>query len=402
MRSPRRPAPLALVAISLLGAGFAAVPAAAAPPAARIAARLDRALTGAGSRSGVFVRDLRTGATLYSARASTPRIPASVQKLLTTSTALRRFGPQARLTTDVLATDPVDASRHTVGDLVLAGGGDPTLDRAGIDDLAHRVATLVRRVDGAVVGDESRFDTRRGGPRTDWAYDRDVEGVLGALTLGRGWSASGEPALAAARAFAHALRTRGVQIAGRTRTGPGAPLRNLVTGMPSPTMAELATRTNVPSDNFYAETLLKDLGASFAGVGTTLAGAGVVTSTAAAVGVRARVADGSGLSRANRIAPREVVDLLGALHRDAVAGPAFEASLAVAGRSGTLTRRMRGTPAAGACRGKTGTIDGVSTLAGYCTPAGGVPVAFAVMMSGVRLDHARAAQDRLVAALASI
>jgi D-alanyl-D-alanine carboxypeptidase/D-alanyl-D-alanine-endopeptidase (penicillin-binding protein 4) len=63
---------------------------------------------------------------------------------------------------------------------------------------------------------------------------------------------------------------------------------------------------------------------------------------------------------------------------------------------------MRGTPAAGACRGKTGTIDGVSTLAGYCTPSGGVPVAFAVMMSGVRLDRARTAQDRLVAALASI
>ena len=402
MPTVRRPVPLAPIVISLLVGGIAAAPAAGAPATARVSARLDRALHGAGSRSGVFVRDLRTGATLYSARASTPRIPASVQKLLTTSTALRRFGPQGRLTTNVLATDPVDAARHTAGDLVLAGGGDPTLDRAGIDALAHGVAKLVRRVDGAVVGDESRFDTRRGGPRTDWAYDRDVQGVLGALTLGRGWSSSGGPALAAARTFAHALRARGVRITGATRTGPGVPLQNLVTGMPSPTMAELATRTNVPSDNFYAETLLKDLGASFAGAGTTLAGAGVVTSTAAALGVRASVADGSGLSRANRVAPREVVDLLGALHRDALAGPAFEASLAVAGRSGTLTRRMRGTPAAGACRGKTGTIDGVSTLAGYCTPAGGVPVAFAVMMSGVRLDHARAAQDRLVAALASI
>ena len=402
MHPARRPALPALLAISLLVAVFAAVPARAASPTARIAARLDHALTGAGSRSGVFVRDLRTGATLYSARAATPRIPASVEKLLTTSTALRRFGPQGRLTTDVLTTDPVDAARHTTGDLVLAGGGDPTLDRAGINALAHRVARLVRRVDGAVVGDESRFDARRGGPRTDWAYDRDVEGVLGALTLGRGWSPTGSPALAAARAFAHALRARGVKIAGATRTGPGAPLQNLVADIPSPTMAELATRTNVPSDNFYAETLLKDLGATFAGAGTTPAGAGVVTASAAQIGVRARVADGSGLSRANRIAPREVVDLLGALHRDTVAGPAFEASLAVAGRSGTLTRRMRGTPAAGACRGKTGTIDGVSTLAGYCTPAGGIPVAFAVMMSGVRLDHARAAQDRLVTALASI
>ena len=166
--------------------------------------------------------------------------------------------------------------------------------------------------------------------------------MLGALTLSRGWSPTGSPALAAARAFAHALRARGVRVAGRTRTGPGAPLQNRVADIPSPTMAELATRTNVPSDNFYAETLLKDLGATFAGAGTTPAGANVVTTSAAQLGVRANVADGSGLSRANRIAPREVVDLLGALYRDTVAGPAFEASLAVAGRSGTLTRRMRG------------------------------------------------------------
>ena len=127
-----------------------------------------------------------------------------------------------------------------------------------------------------------------------------------------------------------------------------------------------------------------------------------MTTTAASLGARAAVVDGSGLSRANRIAPREVVDLLGTLHRDPGVGPAFEASLAVAGRTGTLARRMRGTPAAGACRAKTGTIDGISTLAGYCLRTGGIPVAFAVMMSGVRLDHARAAQDRLVAELASM
>ncbi len=402
MRLPRRTASACLLTLSLLVAAISAAPAAQARVSARTTARLASALHGAGTRSGVFVRDLRTGATLFTSRATTPRIPASVEKLLTTSTALTRFGPDGRLTTNVFATAAVDADRRTAGDLVLAGGGDPTLDRAGIDALAHAIAVRVRRVDGSVIGDESRFDARRGGPRTDWAYDRDVEGVLGALTLARGWTPSGEPALAAAKALAHALRSRGVRIAGPTRAGAGQPSRNLIAAVPSPTIAALAARTNVPSDNFYAETLLKDLGASFAGAGTTTAGAGVVMTTAASLGARAAVVDGSGLSRANRIAPREVVDLLGTLHRDAAVGPAFEASLAVAGRTGTLARRMRGTPAAGACHAKTGTIDGVSTLAGYCLREGGIPVAFAVMMSGVRLDHARAAQDRLVVDLASM
>lgn len=401
MRLPRRSVPAFLVAISLLFAGIVVASPAQAADAARVRAKLDTALSGAGSRSGVFVRDLRTGATLFSARAQTPRIPASVEKLLTTSTALLRFGPSARLSTDVLATSPIVA-RRTTGDLVLAGGGDPTLNRASLEALAHQVAMRVRRVDGSIVGDESRFDTRRGGPRTDWAYDNDLGGILGALTIGRGFAGSLDPALAAARTFAHALRSRGVHVTGRTRYGASDGRKTLVARASSPTIAELAARTNIPSDNFYAETLLKNLGASFAGAGTTTAGAGVVTTQAAALGVRATVLDGSGLSRGDRIAPHEVVDLLGALYRHPAVGPAFSSSLAVVGRTGTLARRMRGTRAAGACRGKTGTINGISTLAGYCTPVAGIPVAFAVMMSGVRLDHAHRAQDRIVTALAGL
>lgn len=401
MRPARRFLPLLLLVFSLFMSGFGTTPTAGAASAA-LSAKLDHALAGAGSRSGGFVRDLRTGATLFSARATTPRIPASVEKLLTTSTALRRFGPESRLYTDVLATAPVDALRATPGDLVLAGGGDPTLDRRALERLAHAVATRVRRVGGSVVGDESRFDALRGGPRTDWAYDRDIGGILGALTLGRGWSSGGGPALAAAKAFAHALRARGVRVIGATRAAAEVAAPTPVARAASPTIAELATLTNAPSDNFYAETLLKDIGATFGGAGTTPAGAGIVTSDAGALGVRATVVDGSGLSRADRIAPREVVDLLGTLHRDPVIGAPFESSLAVAGRSGTLVRRLRGTPAAGVCRGKTGTIDGVSTLAGYCSPVGGVPVAFAFMMSGVPLYRARQAQDRAVTVLARL
>jgi D-alanyl-D-alanine carboxypeptidase/D-alanyl-D-alanine-endopeptidase (penicillin-binding protein 4) len=91
-----------------------------------------------------------------------------------------------------------------------------------------------------------------------------------------------------------------------------------------------------------------------------------------------------------------VVDLLEAMDGEA----AFAGSLAVAGRTGTLERRMRGTAAQDTCRAKTGTLIGVSALAGYCTTRAGADVAFAFLMNGVNPAGARVLQDRMVAALA--
>ncbi len=85
-------------------------------------------------------------------------------------------------------------------------------------------------------------------------------------------------------------------------------------------MAGLALATNAPSDNFAAEMLLKGLGARFGGLGSTPAGAGVVRAALARLGVHPRIADGSGLSRANRTTPRQVVRLLERMHAQEVAG----------------------------------------------------------------------------------
>ena len=360
---------------------------------------LRRAFASAGPQSGAFVRDLTTGATVYSIRGETPRIPASVEKLLTTATALRRFGPASRLHTDVVAAAPPDAARRITGDIVLVGGGDPTLDRAGLERLAGQLAATVRNISGSVVADASLFDDRPGGPRTGFLFDTDLGGVLGALTVDRGFARGAGPALGTATTFSRLLRRRGVRIAGRPRTGRAGSATTLLAQVESVPMATIVARTNTPSDNFYAETLLKDLGARFAGQGTTPAGAGLVREEVSALGIEAEIRDGSGLSRGDRIAPRAVVDLLTQMRRDPVAGAPFDASLAVMGRTGTLARRLRGTPAAGNCHAKTGTLDGVSSLAGYCAVPGTPPLAFALMMNGVVVDRARRAQDRAVAAL---
>jgi serine-type D-Ala-D-Ala carboxypeptidase/endopeptidase (penicillin-binding protein 4) len=108
--------------------------------------------------------------------------------------------------------------------------------------------------------------------------------------------------------------------------------------------------------------------------------------------------DGSGLSRQNRTTPRDVVELLDGLDDSAVAEP-MRLSLAIAGKAGTLSDRMRRSPAKGRCRAKTGTLNGVSNLAGYCNARSGARLAFAFLMSGVSVWTAHPLQDRMATAL---
>lgn len=404
MRPVRVPRRLLISALGALALLLAAVPATAlGVDGSALRTSLSRAVSSTGAaRTGALAFDLTTGTTLYARNANAPRIPASVEKLFTTATALRRFGPQARLTTSVVGDGELGTTGGLSGDLYLVGGGDPTLDADGIVRLAGQVREAgVRRVTGSVLGDESHLDSLRGSSRTGGAYDSDMGGVLGALTVGRGFSnRPGGPALAAARRFVRALRSAGVKVAGRTGTGT-APSDGLpLAAIHSMTMANLVRAINVPSDNFAAEILLKDLGATYGSGGTTAAGAAVVRRTMASLGVdRRAVADGSGLSRANRVSAQQIVGLLAAMRRSAQSR-AFESALAVAGRTGTLRTRLRGTAAAGACRGKTGTINYVSALAGLCTTRDGHTIAFAFLMNGVSVWRARAGQDAAASVLA--
>jgi D-alanyl-D-alanine carboxypeptidase/D-alanyl-D-alanine-endopeptidase (penicillin-binding protein 4) len=164
-------------------------------------------------------------------------------------------------------------------------------------------------------------------------------------------------------------------------------------------MARLAALTNKPSDNFFAEMLLKGLGLQATGRGTTARGARVATGFARGLGSGARLVDGSGLSYSNRSSPFRVARLLTALMaRDEFDD--FRASLSVAGRDGTLAPRMRRGPARGRCRGKTGTLTAVSALSGYCQARSGDTYAFSILMNGVSIGGARRLQDRMAQAMA--
>jgi D-alanyl-D-alanine carboxypeptidase/D-alanyl-D-alanine-endopeptidase (penicillin-binding protein 4) len=359
----------------------------------------------AGAYAGAYVLDLDTGRALYAKRAGIARVPASVEKLYTSAAALRRFGATGVLATSALASVAPDALGVVNGNLYLRGGGDPSFDAPDVGLLADELAaTGLTEATGRVIGDETLFDGLRGPPSSGFATSFDV-GPLSALTFNRGFTGKRRPLFqasppkSAAQALAAALRRRGVTVRRSARAGAAPVAAIPLASVGSPSIAELITAMNVPSDNFIAETLIKTLGARFGGAGSTSAGAAVVRSSIAELGIRTSAVDGSGLSRANRTSPKAVVSLLTAMDESELAAP-FEGSLPVAGRTGTLHDRMRGTAARDNCRAKTGTLANVSALAGYCTTRDGGRVAFAFLMNYVWPDGARRLQDRMAAALA--
>jgi D-alanyl-D-alanine carboxypeptidase/D-alanyl-D-alanine-endopeptidase (penicillin-binding protein 4) len=365
---------------------------------------LDRQMNRAGAGSGALVMDLDRGITLYARNPDVPRIPASVNKLYTTSAALKEYGPEGQLNTDVLGDTVVDDAGVVTGNLYLKGGGDPELGQAELKGLAKVLADSgLKRVTNRVVGDESHFDSVRGGPDSNYRTSYWV-GPLSGLPFNHGYRLGsqrfqGRPAYYAAKIFTRELRRAGVKVQRAARAGV-APAAALKLGeWASTRMAVLIRHTNRPSDNYMAETLLKDLGADYGGAGTTAAGTVVARRNAATYGAHPTMVDGSGLSRQNRTTPHDVVRLLAGLDGTDFADP-MRISLAVAGKSGTLSDRMRRSPARGRCRAKTGTINGVSNLAGYCTSRTGARTAFAFLMSGVSVYTAHPLQDRMASALA--
>lgn len=364
---------------------------------------MNAAMGQAPSRSGAYVYDMTDRRPLYATRATSRRILASNTKLFTTAAALDRFGATGRFTTEVLA-DRLPAANGVIrGDLYLRGGGDPTFGSAAfgqrayggggatLEELARAVERAgVRRVTGGVRGDETMFDSLRGGPDSGYGVSVWV-GPLSALSYNRGLAQENgsafqrRPPEFAAKKLAAALKQRGIRIGGEAAIGRAGPRAKQVAAARSITMTRLVRLTNVTSDNFFAEILAKHLDTTPTHPGTTTGGSAAAVRFARRYGAEARLVDGSGLARANRAAPRGVVRLLQGMRRHS-AFRAYYDSLPVAGEWGTLEERETNRR----CRAKTGTISGVSALSGYCRAASGDLIAFSFLMNGVGYDYERA------------
>ena len=210
-----------------------------------------------------------------------------------------------------------------------------------------------------------------------------------------------DPALYCGTLLKERLARQGIMLEGTVRYGEvpdGAiPLADHV----SPPLSDIILKMNKSSDNLIAELLLKTVGATINGVpGTAEKGIAVIDAFLSEIGLdntHYALADGSGVSRYNLASASLLTDLLVYMFRNFAVMPEYLVSLPIAGVDGTLHQRMKGMKAEGILRAKTGTIRGITALAGYTTTADGEMLAFAILMSNYvgTATPRRALQDQI-------
>ena len=398
---------LRLTAAAVTVVAFSLVPAAQAGSRGAFQAQLARALHSrhvSPARTGAIVLDLDSGTDLF---AHNPRLalrPASNEKLATTYAALTALGPSFRIETDVLGHG-VQNGTTWQGNLVLKGYGDPALSFARVAGLARQVAAAgIRHVSGGIVGDESWFDTRRTGLGWKPQFYLHESPALSALIVNRGWTGRYEtarPALMAAQLFRRDLRRAGITVHGGAAVGVASAQAVPLAAVESAPLASLIRHMDVDSDNFYAEMLLKEVGAVQGDSGSAAAGIAVERQLLAAAGVPlsgVRTVDGSGLSPLDRWTPLGLATLLRTMWQDSDLRPYLVPALPIAGKTGTLEHRMRRAPARGLVRAKTGTTDNASSLSGFV----GDRYVFSILENGypVRTLNAEQSQNRVAQVLA--
>lgn len=379
---------------------------------------------------GVLIVDPERSDTLYSRNAGKLFVPASNQKIITAAASLHELGPAFRFTTR-LAYSGTKRDSVLTGDVVVFGTGDPSFsDRIRGDamspmrELADSIRALgITRIDGRL---------RRGAP------------VLAGPPLGLGWEwedlAFAYGATVGDLMFNDAFTTVRVDISGVPDTTPVRPRRfqnflhalesalaergvsvgssyewdatsadSLLTPLfiyQSAPLAELLPFMMKPSQNQYAEILLRTMGLARTRTGSADSGAAVVRRRAMAWGIDSAgmvIRDGSGLSRHDLLNPDAVVRTLDVMRRDSLFSVFYHA-LPVAGVDGTLERRLRGTRAENNVRGKTGSMDRVRAFSGYATTANGRTLIFSLIANGFAGagSDVDGAMDAIVAQLAEV
>ncbi|MFE0386582.1 D-alanyl-D-alanine carboxypeptidase/D-alanyl-D-alanine-endopeptidase [Streptomyces bungoensis] len=409
-----RPAPSAAAVLAGLGSATGTVSTKKAPPTGKPLADVLKPLLGvpalSGGHTGAVV-DVTTGRRLYGSDAGKPLTPASTTKIATAVAALSALGPDHRFTTRA-------AFEPDTGELVLVGGGDPTLTArkkaagwAGLRTLAaDTAAALTRRHIHKVT--LSYDTTLYSGPALHPIGVNDNLAPVSALIADEGRtddSSSGpatrvnDPAADAAGRFAGFLKDAGI-----TTTAPGPSkattrAKTLAT-VSSPPLSVVVERMLTNSDNDIAEALARQTALASGQPGSFAGAAKAVAARLTKLGLPlsgASFHDGSGLDRDDRLTANLLTALLVTAGDPARPGlrPVLT-GLPVAGFTGTLTHRYAD-GAAGVVRAKTGTLTGVNTLAGTVVDTDGHLLAFAFLASGTTDPQAaQAALDRTATALA--
>ena len=341
------------------------------------------------SQVGLMVYDLTADSTLYTYNHRQMLRPASCMKLVTSITALDALGPNYEYQTALYYTGEIQG-RTLVGNIYCVGGFDPMISQADVVTLASSIRQLgVDSIRGLIVADRSMKESLDYGE--GWCWD-DENPILIPLTIGRKDNFTSTLAEEIARLGVNLEKVELMQ--GRK------PTQVKMIDVCCHSIKQVLERMMKVSDNFYAESMFYQTAASTGHHPATAVDARNITKKLInRLGLdanRYRIADGSGLSLYNYVTVELLVKLLRHAWRTPSIAKALMPALPVAGVDGTLKSRMQNTLAQGNVRAKTGTLTGISSLAGYCTAPNGHELAFAIINQGI-LDKTtgKAFQDRV-------
>ena len=337
---------------------------------------------------GLMVYDLSADSALYRYGSRQTLRPASTMKLLTGITALDVLGSRYDYRTYLYYTGTI-ANGVLTGDVWLVGGMDPLFDDTDMHIMAetlHRVG--VDSISGRIVRDVSFKEEPLLGE--GWCWDDDNPQLTPLLVSRKDEFAD---------RFKDELVKCGVAVNAPITTDR-LPKDVLLICSRSHRLTEVLEPMMKESDNLYAESMFFQIAASMGKRPATAAHARQVIKTTVAKsgvsGVPYRIADGSGLSLYNYVTPELMVSMLryAYLKRDIMS--VLYPSLPVAGVDGTLKKRMKGGPAQGNVHAKTGTLSGISSLAGYCRAANQHLLAFCIINQGIMKNaEGRDFQDKV-------
>lgn len=340
------------------------------------------------SQVGMMVYDLDADSAIYCHNERQLMRPASTMKLLTAITAIDKLGGSYQFKTDLCYTGEVTDGTLS-GNIYCVGGFDP---RFNIDDMRAFVESIrkmgVDTIRGTIYADKSMKDEAQYGE--GWCWDDDNP-ILSPLLVGRKDVFIDR--------FVQELREAGIVVDAFTGQGR-KPDDAFCICRRFHTIDQVLMRMLKESDNLYAESMFYQIGAASGNQPATAHSArSVMNRLIKKVGLdpkRYNIADGSGLSLYNYVTAELEVRLLRYAFKNNNIYLHLHPSLPQAGTDGTLRKRMTSPFTQGNVYAKTGTLSGISSLAGYCTAANGHRLAFAIINQGLLHGrNGRSFQDRV-------
>lgn len=342
------------------------------------------------SQIGLVVRDLTTGQEILSHNPRQRMRPASCQKLVTAIAALHFLGPDYPVRTELRINGEIRTDSTLQGDVFILGRMDPLLAQGDVYRMARTLRQAgIKNINGRVVLDLSARDSVPMG--WGWCWD-DKWGPLSALTVNTKDRFAQE--------LFSDLDQEGIVLGPQGFVQGRCPSNSRLLMTVEHTIAQILVRTMKNSDNIHAESVFQQLaimsGRPWAGRKQAVTQIKQLLSQLNVPDEDYQIADGSGLSLYNYLTPQMLVSLLDYAWSQPRIRQALLPTLPIAGSDGTLEKRMRGTSAANRVMAKTGSVEGISSLAGYVLAPNGHTLAFSIINQGVRTTaQGRNFQDRV-------